>query len=149
MNIIGQGGKIILFMLPSLVAALLIHIYLPRFAALPQGLSYLSPVGYLLLFPGILFWSIAVVQLITGFSEGRLVTKGAYAIVRNPIYSSVMLLIFPAISVITWTWVYLIPSLFLFAGVMIFIRKEEKELTSTFGKAYEDYRAKVRRIFPF
>ena len=35
MNIVGQGGKIILFMLPALVAAILVHRYLPQVAALP------------------------------------------------------------------------------------------------------------------
>ena len=29
MNIVGQGGKIILFMLPSLAAALLVHVWFP------------------------------------------------------------------------------------------------------------------------
>ena len=35
MNIIGQGGKIILFTLPALIAAILAHTYLPQIAALP------------------------------------------------------------------------------------------------------------------
>ena len=38
MTIIGQGGKIILFMLPSLVAATLCNLYLPQFAALPESI---------------------------------------------------------------------------------------------------------------
>ena len=29
MNIVGQGGKIILFMLPSLIAAICVHKYFP------------------------------------------------------------------------------------------------------------------------
>ena len=33
MNIVGQGGKIILFMLPSLIAAIVVHTYLPQIAA--------------------------------------------------------------------------------------------------------------------
>ena len=35
MNIVGQGGKIILFMLPSLASAILVHRYYPQFTALP------------------------------------------------------------------------------------------------------------------
>jgi hypothetical protein len=35
MSIVGQGGKIILFMLPSLIAAILVQTYLPQIAALP------------------------------------------------------------------------------------------------------------------
>ncbi len=37
MNIVGQGGKIMLFTLPSLLAAILVHAYLPQVAALPES----------------------------------------------------------------------------------------------------------------
>jgi len=47
-----QGGKIILFMLPSLIAAILVHAYLPQIAALPESISFIKPVGYLLLLLG-------------------------------------------------------------------------------------------------
>ncbi len=92
MSIIGQGGKIILFMLPSLITAVLVH---------------------------------------------------------NPIYSSVTFFILPAIALITLTWVYFVPSVFLYAGVMIFIGEEEKQLMKVFGKEYEDYLARVDRLVPF
>ena len=149
MNIVGQGGKIILFMLPSLVAALLVQRYLPQVAALPQGIRFVRPVGYLLLLPGLALWGGAVVQLLTGFPKGKLVTTGAYGVVRNPIYSSVTFFILPAVALMTLTWVYFVASAFLYLGVMIFIGKEEKQLTKAFGKAYEDYMARVDRLVPF
>jgi hypothetical protein len=40
MNIVGQGGKIILFMLPSLIAAIRVHMYVPQIAVLPKGIVY-------------------------------------------------------------------------------------------------------------
>ena len=149
MNIIGQGGKIILFMLPSLIAAILVHMYFPKIAALPESICFIQPVGYLLLLPGLMLWGAAVIQLLTGFPKGKLVTSGAYGIVRNPIYSSVTFFILPAISLITLTWVYFVPSVFLYLGVMIFIGKEEQQLTKAFGKQYEDYLARVDRLVPF
>ncbi len=149
MTIIGQGGKTILFMLPSLIAAILVHLYFPQFAALPAGLSFIQPVGYLLLVPGLVLWGAAVFQLLTGFSEGELVTTGAYGIVRNPIYSSVTFFILPGVALLTLTWVYFVPAVFLYAGVMIFIGHEEQQLTQAFGKEYEDYLAKVDRLVPF
>jgi protein-S-isoprenylcysteine O-methyltransferase Ste14 len=149
MNIVGQGGKIILFMLPSLIAAILVDTYLPQVAALPESIRFLKSVGYLLLVPGLVLWGMAVIQLVTGFSKGELVTTGAYGIVRNPIYSSATFFIFPAVSLMTFTWVYFVASVFLYAGVMIFIGKEEKQLTAAFGKAYEDYMARVDRLVPF
>ena len=149
MNIVGQGGKIILFTLPALIAAILAHIYLPQFAALPEGLGFVRPAGYVLLVPGLVLWGTAVFQLLTGFPQGKLVTTGAYGVVRNPIYSSVTFFVLPAVALITLTWVYFVPSVFLYAGVMIFIGVEEKQLTQAFGKQYEDYLARVDRLVPF
>ena len=149
MNVVGQGGKIILFMLPALIAAILVHRYLPYLAALPKSLSFFKPVGYILLIPGVLLWGSAVIQLLAGFSKGQLVTTGAYGVVRNPIYSSVTFFILPAVALITLTWVYFVPSIFLYAGVMIFIGKEEKQLTNAFGEKYEDYLIRVDRLVPF
>lgn len=149
MNIVGQGGKIILFTLPSLVAAIWVHTYFPQIAAMPESISLIRPLGYLLLIPGIILWGTAVIQLLTGFPKGELVTSGAYGIVRNPIYSSVTFFVLPAVALITLTWIYFVPSIFLYAGVMIFIRTEERQLTRVFGKQYEDYMARVDRLIPF
>ena len=149
MGIVGQGGKIILFMLPALVAAILVNLYLPKIAALPAGLSFLKPVGYVFLIPGLILWGSAVIQLLTGFSKGKLITSGAYGVVRNPIYSSVTFFILPAVTLLTFTWVYLVASVFLYIGVMIFIGVEEKQLTKAFGKAYENYLKRVDRLIPF
>ena len=149
MSIIGQGGKIILFMLPSLIAALWVHADLPKIAALPERISFIKPVGYVLLPLGLILWGSAVIQLMAGFSQGKLVTAGAYGVVRNPIYSSVTFFVLPAVALMTLTWVYFVPAVFLYAGVMIFIGTEEKQLTEAFGKEYEDYLARVDRLVPF
>ncbi len=149
MSIIGQGGKIIFFMLPSLIIAIFTHMCLPQIVALPKSVSYIKPIGYLLLLIGLILWGTAVIQLITGFSKGRLVTTGAYGVVRNPIYSSAIFFIFPAIALMMFTWIYLIPSIFLYIGVVIFIRKEEQQLSKIFGDEYENYKARVDRLIPF
>lgn len=149
MNIIGQGGKIILFTLPSLLAAILVQKYYPQIAALPINISLIKPLRYLFLLIGLILWVTAVFQLITGFSKGKLVTTGVYSIVRNPIYSSVILFILPAVSLIMLTWVYFIASFFLYIGVMIFIEKEEQNLKKFFGSEYENYAVRVDRLIPF
>ena len=136
MNIVGQGGKIILFVLPSLLAALAVNLYRPQIAALPESLRFLQPLGYVLLAPGLILWGMAVVQLLVGFPKGHLVTSGAYGLVRNPIYSSATFFLLPAAALLTFTWVYLVVSIFLYAGVMLFIGTEEKQLTKAFGAAY-------------
>jgi protein-S-isoprenylcysteine O-methyltransferase Ste14 len=149
MNIVGQGGKIIIFMLPSLIAAILTHKYAHNIAALPESIGFIKYLGYVLLLPGLVLWGSAVVQLLAGFSKGKLVTTGAYSIVRNPIYSSATFFILPAVALMTLTWVYFIVSVFLYVGVIIFIGTEEQQLTKAFGKKYEDYMARVDRLVPF
>jgi protein-S-isoprenylcysteine O-methyltransferase Ste14 len=149
MNIVGQGGKIILFMLPALIAAICVHVYYPTMAAFPESIGFIKPVGYLLLLPGVVLWGSAVTQLLIGFPKGKLVTTGAYGVVRNPIYSSVTFFVMPAIALMTMTWVYLLVSVFLYVGVMIFIGVEEKQLTNVFGQEYKEYLKRVDRLVPF
>ncbi|MCC6526301.1 MAG: isoprenylcysteine carboxylmethyltransferase family protein [Polyangiaceae bacterium] len=103
----------------------------------------------MLLVPGLILWTAAVIQLLTGFPKGKLVTTGAYGVVRNPIYASATFFILPAVALLTTTWVYLVPALFLYAGVSIFIGAEEAQLAKAFGREYEDYRARVHRLVPF
>ncbi len=149
MNIVGQGGKIILFTLPFALAAIMVHFYLPGVASFPDELKFLHVAGYILLFPGIFLWISGVVQLLIGFPKGKLITTGAYRLCRNPIYASMILFILPSISFLTLTWVYLVLALFLYIGVVIFIKKEETHLKEVFGTDYINYRAKVARIAPF
>jgi protein-S-isoprenylcysteine O-methyltransferase Ste14 len=149
MNIVGQGGKIILFMLPALLAAIWVQMRFPSISALPGSVGFVRPAGYLFLLLGLILWGSAVIQLLKGFSQGQLVTTGAYGVVRNPIYSSVTFFILPAVSLLTLTWVYLAVSVFLYVGVMLFIGKEELQLTQAFGQAYTDYLARVDRLIPF
>ena len=149
MNIVGQGGKIILFTVPSLLGAILVNIYFPQNAALPESIDFIRSAGYVFLIPGIILWSMAMIQLLTGFSQGKLVTTGAYGVVRNPIYASATFFILPAVSLLTLTWVYFVPAAFLYTGVTIFIGEEEKQLTKAFGQTYKDYLGRVDRLVPF
>jgi protein-S-isoprenylcysteine O-methyltransferase Ste14 len=149
MTIVGQGGAIILFMLPALVAALYAHRTWPEVAALPAALSVLRPAGWALLLLGAALWGTAIVQLLTGFSRGQPVTTGAYGVVRNPIYASATWFILPGVALVTATWVYLVPAAFLYSGVMLFIGVEERRMRAGFGEAYEAYTARVHRLIPF
>jgi hypothetical protein len=72
MSIVGQGGKIILFMLPPLIAAILVHTYLPQIAALPESISFIKPVGYLLLLLGLILWGAAVIRRIRRCPQSHL-----------------------------------------------------------------------------
>jgi protein-S-isoprenylcysteine O-methyltransferase Ste14 len=149
MNMAGQGGKIVLFALPFLVLALLASRFLPGVAVLDLPQQPMVIIGLILLIPGLIQWITGVAQLLIFFPRGRLITTGAYGVCRNPIYSSFIVFILPAIAFITRTWPYLLVSLALYAGVLIFIGAEEKKLLKVFGRAYARYTASTARIFPF
>jgi protein-S-isoprenylcysteine O-methyltransferase Ste14 len=149
MNIAGQGIRIILFTVPAAVGAVAAHLYAPDLVQIPLPRSILTPIGGVLLLPGLALWLTAVVQLLIGFPRGRLVRSGAYGVCRNPIYSSFGIFVLPGLSFLTGTWVYLVVAAVLCFAVWWFIRREERDLLRVFGDEYRQYTARVHRIVPF
>ena len=81
----------------------------------------------------------------TAKSTIKIVTDGAYRFSRNPLYLSLLLLLF-GIAVLTFSlWLFftvpILYILFLFKAV----KPEERYLSQKFGKEYLEYLAKVRR----
>jgi protein-S-isoprenylcysteine O-methyltransferase Ste14 len=75
----------------------------------------------------------------------HLITKGVYTFTRNPIYlgNTVLVIGVGLISGIAW---YL-PLAFIaaYATQKLAIEREEKHLETRFGKAYRDYKKRVKR----
>jgi protein-S-isoprenylcysteine O-methyltransferase Ste14 len=76
----------------------------------------------------------------------RLVTTGGYAIVRHPIYSTALLIL--------WCFpIQTIGTLAFAVGVTVYIligsELEERRLISEFGEDYIRYRFKVARLIPY
>ena len=81
--------------------------------------------------------------------EHRLVKSGPYALVRNPIYTS-MLLVLCAIAIVIAGWKFFVISLiFFFVGTEIRVRTEETLLASRFGEEFENYKRNVGAYVPF
>lgn len=149
MNIIGQGSRIMLFTAPAAAGAVAAHIYLPEMVRIPLPAAILTPLGVALALPGVVLWLAAVTQLLVGFPQGKLIQTGAYRVCRNPIYTSFGLFILPGLSLASGTWVYLVVAAVLLLGVVIFIRREERDLLRVFGDEYRRYTERVHRIIPF
>jgi len=82
-------------------------------------------------------------------ADHHLVRSGPYALVRNPIYTS-MLLVFGATAVLITPWqLFLISMAFFLLGTEIRVRTEEELLASRFGEEFHNYRSKVRAYIPF
>ncbi len=81
--------------------------------------------------------------------DNKLVTIGAYAWVRNPIYSAIMLIMW---AILFWRGnLYLLLLCPVYPLVMTFLlkRTEEKWLSERYGQAYHDYCQQVHRCFPW
>lgn len=148
MSIFGRGLLIMLFTLPFIASAYGIAYFFPQQSTIPLDISIRYPLAAVLLISGILLWVSGVIQLLGAFYKGKLVTVGAYAFCRNPIYASFILFTIPSIAVFFQTWTILTISVGMWLGVVILIRKEEAMLQSVFGDAYAAYKHRTGRVFP-
>jgi len=83
------------------------------------------------------------------YEDHELVTTGPYAIVRHPIYSS-LLAILVSTLLLTTPWQWAIISLVLFiAGTEIRVYTEDRLLASRFGERFFDYRKRVWAYVPY
>jgi protein-S-isoprenylcysteine O-methyltransferase Ste14 len=81
--------------------------------------------------------------------EHQLVRSGPYRLVRNPIYTS-MLLVLCATGVLVTPWPLFLASLIFFViGTEIRVRTEEKLLASRFGEEFQEYKRTVPAYIPF
>jgi protein-S-isoprenylcysteine O-methyltransferase Ste14 len=121
-----------------------------RRKAMPPELRY--GLGAPLVLGGSLLAGLAIFELLrarTGVPTFRpataLVTRGIYARTRNPIYLG-GLLFYPGLALLLGSpgMLLLWPAI---AGILDrgVVRREEAYLRRLFGRAYEDYRGRVRR----
>jgi protein-S-isoprenylcysteine O-methyltransferase Ste14 len=83
------------------------------------------------------------------YEDHELVTGGPYAIVRHPIYTSLLTMLVSTLFLFThWQWV--VPCLALFiAGTEIRVHTEDRLLGSRFGERFQEYRRRVPAYLPF
>jgi protein-S-isoprenylcysteine O-methyltransferase Ste14 len=74
-----------------------------------------------------------------------LLTSGPYRLSRNPMYAG-LAIAYAGLTLLTGTWwPAAFAPLVIYAVHRLAIRPEERYLTERFGRAYTDYRARVRR----
>jgi protein-S-isoprenylcysteine O-methyltransferase Ste14 len=129
------------------------------YATVPKaGLVWTSPIpaivgwGLILAGTGLLVWSglnlgRSLTPLPRPLPDGRLVTHGAYGLVRHPIYSAVIVCA-AGLGLITENWPRLAMTALLF---LFFDRKaqaEERWLVEKYPE-YATYRTRVRKLIPW
>ena len=83
------------------------------------------------------------------YEDHELVRSGPYAVVRHPIYASILAMLLSTLLLLTpWRWIVVSLALFV-AGTEIRVHVEDNLLASRFGRDFEDYRRQVRAYVPF
>jgi protein-S-isoprenylcysteine O-methyltransferase Ste14 len=84
------------------------------------------------------------------YHDHELVRTGPYAIVRHPIYTSLLGMLIASALLLRTEPVWAVVALVLFiAGTEARVRSEDRLLAARFGKTFQDYRARVRAYIPF
>ena len=83
------------------------------------------------------------------YEDHQLVTSGPYAIVRHPIYSSLLAILASTLFLFTtWQWALISLALFI-AGTEIRVHTEDGLLASRFGDRFLEYKKRVPAYLPF
>jgi protein-S-isoprenylcysteine O-methyltransferase Ste14 len=81
--------------------------------------------------------------------DHKLVTSGPYRVLRHPIYTSLLCVLFGTGVMITPGWLLLLSVLVFVTGTEIRVRIEDRLLTSAFGDRFRDYQRSVASYVPF
>lgn len=82
-------------------------------------------------------------------SENKLITTGVYSIVRNPVYSAVLLACTGAICIANNLILFFIPVICWIYMTVLLKLTEEKWLTDLYGREYTEYCKNVNRCIPW
>ena len=150
LNFFGIGPKVATIFIPWLAATIIISsIFKERFLYSAIAAQEILIGGIALMFLGLVFYFSTVRLLLTGLKQTKLIKTGPYSLCQNPLYTSIALLIIPALSLILNSWLVLTSSLVGYILFKIFIRTEYNELEKFFGEEYRRYRDATPEFFPF
>jgi len=137
------------YLLASIVAMVALRFLLPGWQIIAFPLALLG------LAPAALGLALSVVAdqafkkhrtTVKPFQESTaLVTSGAYAISRHPMYLGFALILLGLAICMGAVTPFVVVPLFVILMELVFIRAEEQMMEAKFGQAWRDYKKKVRR----
>jgi protein-S-isoprenylcysteine O-methyltransferase Ste14 len=149
LNFLGVGPRIATVLLPWLLISIVLSTHFRKmFSFTNEKSTLLFMCGIFLLIFGLIFYGSTVRLLLKGLKETRLVTNGAFSLCQNPLYSSIILFIIPALSLIINSWLVLTTSIAGYIMFKIFIEREYTELEKFFGDDYIRYKNETPEFFP-
>lgn len=143
-SLVGAGDKIGRLLLPLLVAAVAVSIWLPEVSSL-GGLSDGPRTMWMaVLAVGVVLWLWSVVLILTRVPKGELITTGPFSLMKHPLYTSVGLLVLPFGGLLLNTWMGVVLGVVLYAAARMYAPEEEEQLAATFGTEWDRYMREVR-----
>jgi protein-S-isoprenylcysteine O-methyltransferase Ste14 len=143
-TLIGSGDRIALFTLPFAAVGLIANVAVPTLFDVGGPATALAAISVAALVAGVAIWLWSVVLILTEVPRGELITTGPFAWMKHPIYTSVALLVIPAIGLLLNTWVGVPIGIAMYVGSRMYAPAEEATLAATFGERWDAYRASVR-----
>jgi len=145
----GIGPKLALITLPYIILATLVNQRYPEFMKMDFiGSEFSETAGYILISIGLVFYAFTIVVFLADFKKGLLVTRGTFALCRNPIYASFIVFFIPGLALVLQSGMILSIALVLYLNFKLSIHGENIVLERKFGKVYETYRKNVNEIVP-
>ncbi len=148
LNFFGVGPKIGIILIPWLVVTIVVSLFTEIFNFATERSSYLTLAGTILLIVGLIFYFTSVRLLLKGLKEQRLVTNWTFSLCQNPLYVSLILIVFPALSLLLNSWLVLTSGVLGYILFKIFIKGEYQELEKFFGEEYLKYKSETPEFFP-
>jgi protein-S-isoprenylcysteine O-methyltransferase Ste14 len=140
--LVGAGSRVMGLTLPFIIVGVIANVLWPSVFHMGRGTVGLVA-GIVLLVTGVPMWLTSVAQILIFVPKGTLITKGPFALVLHPLYTSVALLVLPGCGLVIDTWLGIALGAILYVSSRIFSRAEEKILAGIFPEEYPAYRAKV------
>ncbi len=149
LTFLGIGPKIGRVALPYLAAAITLNILYPPVFSFGEAVKLPFKVaGIVLLAISLVYYFSTLRMMIPGLRANRLITKGAYSICRNPLYSALILFFFPGLGLVCNSWIILTTSIVAYLVFRMAIHEEEEQLERIFGDEYRVYMKRTPRFIP-
>jgi protein-S-isoprenylcysteine O-methyltransferase Ste14 len=140
--LVGAGDRIMASASPFAVVGIAANVLWPAAFQLGLGTTGLA-LGGVLLAAGIPLWLTSAVQILLFVPKGKLITRGPFALVIHPLYTSVALLVVPGAGLLFDSWLGLALGVVLYIASRRFAPSEERALAERFPIEYPAYRKRV------
>ena len=147
---LGAGKMLILVGVPIYLIMIFINsFFFPTWKFPIVSTLFNFILGLVILITGFILFARVIPWIIRINKTGELYTNGPFRYVRHPLYSVILCIIIPGITILLeliLTLIFLPTMLILFHFI---IKNEEKLLLEKFGDEYKDYMKKTKRIIPW